>query len=153
MNKGKLLGIDHGIKRIGIAVCDGLRLSVRELTVIRRRSRHEDFARINAIAREEGVVGIVVGLPVNFDAPPDQQTQADTVRLWVDRLLDTTELPVILWNEQFSSEDAKALARRKRRKPTDPIDDLAARVILQSYIDSLHDGLVNDNVPPAAHDY
>ena len=153
MNKGKLLGIDHGIKRIGIAVCDGLRLSVRELTVIRRRSRHEDFARINAIAREEGVVGIVVGLPVNFDAPPDQQTQADTVRLWVDRLLDTTELPVILWNEQFSSEDAKALARQKRRKPTDPIDDLAARVILQSYIDSLHDGLVNDNVPPAAHDY
>ena len=152
MNKGKLLGIDHGIKRIGIAVCDGLRLSVRELTVIRRRSRHEDFARINAIAQEEGVVGIVVGLPVNFDAPPDQQTQADTVRLWVDRLLDTTELPVILWNEQFSSEDAKALARQKRRKPTDPIDDLAARVILQSYIDSLHDGLVNDNVPPAAHD-
>jgi len=152
VNKGKLLGIDHGIKRIGIAVCDGLRLSVRELTVIRRRSRHEDFARINAIAQEEGVVGIVVGLPVNFDAPPDQQTQADTVRLWVDRLLDTTELPVILWNEQFSSEDAKALARQKRRKPTDPIDDLAARVILQSYIDSLHDGLVNDNVPPAAHD-
>jgi RNase H-fold protein (predicted Holliday junction resolvase) len=44
VNKGKLLGIDHGIKRIGIAVCDGLRLSARELVVINRKSKYEDFS-------------------------------------------------------------------------------------------------------------
>jgi putative Holliday junction resolvase len=152
MNKGKLLGIDHGTKRIGIAVCDSLRLSARELLVINRKSKSDDFSVINAIAQKEGAVGIVVGFPVNFDAPPDKRTQADTVRLWADRLSHTTELPIILWNEQFSSEDAKVLARQKRRKPSDPIDDLAARVILQSYIDSLHNGLAVDIVSPPEHD-
>jgi RNase H-fold protein (predicted Holliday junction resolvase) len=49
----------------------------------------------------------------------------------------------MLWDEHLSSEDAKELARHRRRKPTDPIDDLAARVILQSYIDALHDGLAS----------
>jgi RNase H-fold protein (predicted Holliday junction resolvase) len=67
-------------------------------------------------------------------------------------LSNTTELPVILWNEQFSSEDAKVLARQKRRKPADPIDDLAARVILQSYIDSLHNSLAADLVSPPEYD-
>lgn len=152
MNRGKLLGIDHGAKRIGIAVCDSLRLSARELVVINRKSKSEDFATINAIADEEGVVGIVVGLPINFEAPPGQHTQADTARLWADRLSNTTELPIILWNEQFSSEDAKVLARQRHRKPSDPIDDLAARVILQSYIDSLHDGLAADIVFPPEYD-
>jgi RNase H-fold protein (predicted Holliday junction resolvase) len=47
----------------------------------------------------------------------------------------------VLWDEQLTSEDAKELAREKRRKPDAPIDDLAARLILQSYIDALRDGL------------
>jgi putative holliday junction resolvase len=140
MTEGKLLGIDHGTKRIGIAVCDGLRLSARELLIIKRKSRKEDFARINAIIQEQSVVAIVIGIPTN-DAPPGVHTQADTVRLWVERFSQVTDLPIILWDEQLSSVDAKEIARRNRRKVTDRIDDLAARVILQSYIDALRDGL------------
>lgn len=141
MSKGKLLGVDHGIKRIGLAVCDSSRLVARELAIINRKSRQEDFDRINRIAAEQGVVGIVVGLPVNPDTPTGIHTQADTVRLWVDRFSATTSLPILLWDEQLTSEDAKEIARQKRRKPTASIDDLAARIILQSYLDAVRDGL------------
>lgn len=141
---GKLLGIDHGIQRIGLATCDALRLVARELTIIQRKSRQEDFVVINQIAAQEQVAGVIVGLPVNLEGSEAVYTQADTVRLWVSRYAETTTLPILLWDEQFSSEEAKVLARQKRRKPTDPIDDLAARVILQRYLDALREGLAVD---------
>ncbi len=145
MSAGKLLGIDHGIKRIGVAVCDASQLVARELTIINRKSKIEDFARLNHIAAEQNVIGIIVGLPSDLDAPPDIHTQADTVRLWVERYKETTALPIVFWDEQLTSVDAQEIARQKRRKVTDPIDDLAARLILQSYLDALRDGLA---VPP-----
>ena len=141
MTNGKLLGIDHGMKRIGVAVCDASRLVARELTIIKRKSKKEDFDEINRIAAEENVVGIIIGVPLSYDVAPGVHTQADTVRLWAERFSATTDLPILLWDEQFSSEDAKELAKLKRRKNTDHIDDLAARIILQSYIDALRDGL------------
>lgn len=145
MMRGRLLGIDHGLKRIGLAVCDASWLVAREVTILTRRSKREDFAEINRIAAEQEVVGFVVGLPSDLDAPQEMHTQADTVRIWADRFKETTSLPVILWDETLSSEDAKAIARNLRRKPDEPVDDLAARVILQSYLDAVKAGLV---VPP-----
>jgi putative Holliday junction resolvase len=138
---GRLLGIDHGIKRIGLAVCDPLRMVAREVAILERRSRQEDFDAINATAEREHVVGVIVGLPSVLEAELGVYTQADTVRLWVERYSATTDLPILLWDEQLSSEDARELAKLQKRVPTDPIDDLAARVILQSYLDALHDGL------------
>lgn len=137
---GKLLGIDHGIKRIGLAVSDLSRMVARELTIIKRQSRREDFDRINHIAAEQQVIGVVVGVPLDDSAPEGSYTQADTVRLWAERYAATTDLPVLLWDEQLSSEEAEEIARTKKRKPRDPIDDLAARVILQRYLDALYDG-------------
>lgn len=138
---GKLLGIDHGLVRIGLAVSDASGLVARELTIIHRKSKREDFEKINRIAAEQNVVALVVGLPSNLDMPPEAFTQEHKVRNWVEYLKQTTSLPIIFWDEQMTSEDAKALARLQRRKSTDPIDDLAARVILQSYLDALRDGL------------
>lgn len=141
---GKLLGIDHGIKRIGLATCDATRLIAREVAIIERKSRQEDFDAINEIAVQERVIGVIVGVPVNLDESQAVHTQVDTVRLWVERYAATTTLPVMLWDEQLSSEEAKALARQKKRKPTEPIDDLAARIILQRYLDALREGLATD---------
>ena len=138
---GKLLCIDHGLKRIGLAVSDGLGLTARELTVINRKTNVEDFARINHIASEQRVVGIVVGMPVNSEAQAGEYTQGDTVRKWIERYAQTTSLPVITWDEQLTSLDARELSIQKGRKVRDPIDDLAARVILQSYLDAVRDGL------------
>lgn len=141
MNSGRLLGIDHGLQRIGVAVCDETRLIARELAVIHRQSKREDFEKLNQLAVQENVVGIIIGLPSDLDAPPDTHTQADTVRIWVERFRETTDLPIRLWDETLSSQEASDLARQKKRKPTDPIDDLAARLILQSYLDAVRDGL------------
>ena len=139
MIAGKLLGIDHGLKRIGIAVSDQTGLTARELTIIQRRSRAEDFERINRIAAQEKVIAFIVGLPANEHQAG--HTQADTVRLWAERFQQTTDLPLLFWDEQLTSLDASQLARQKKRKPTDPIDDLAARLMLQSYLDAVRDGL------------
>jgi putative Holliday junction resolvase len=136
----KLLGIDHGSKRIGLAICDSLGMFARELMIIRRTS-DDEFARIQQIAAQEGAEGIVIGVPTNYEAHPGQQSQADEVRQWIDRLSRIVNLPLVLWDEQLSSADARDLARSKRRKPSEPIDDLAARVILQSYLDAVRDGL------------
>jgi putative Holliday junction resolvase len=81
VTEGKLLGVDHGLKRIGLAVCDESRLVARELTIIKRKSRKEDFEKINRVAAQEGVVGIIVGYPTNVNTNPDSHTQADTVYL------------------------------------------------------------------------
>lgn len=148
MKSGKLLGIDHGIKRIGIAVSDMNWLLARELTVIKRKSKAEDFTRIRHIIDEQKAVALVIGIPTNYEAAPGTHTQADTVRLWVQRLQEVVALPVVFWDEQLSSEDAQVMARQQRRKPSLPIDDLAARVILQSYLDALRDGLTD--APPIA---
>ena len=141
MTAGRLLGIDHGLVRIGLAVSDASQLVARELAIIERRSREEDFERINHFAHQENVVGIVIGSPSDPDADPDRHTQADTVRLWVERYRATTSLPIVLWDEHLTSVDAQQLARQHRRKFRQPIDDLAARLILQSYLDALRDGL------------
>ncbi len=138
---GKLLCIDHGLKRIGLAVSDTLGLTARELTVINRKTNAEDFTRINHIASEQRVVGIVVGIPVNSEAQAGEYTQGDTVRRWIERYSQTTTLPIITWDEQLTSLDARELSIQKGRKVRDPIDDLAARVILQSYLDAVRDGL------------
>jgi len=139
--KGKLLCIDHGLKRIGLAVSDGLGLTARELTVINRTTNVDDFAKINHIAQEQRAVGIVVGMPVNSEAQYGDYTQGDTVRKWIERYSQTTTLPIITWDEQLTSLDARELSIQKGRKARDPIDDLAARVILQSYLDAVRDGL------------
>ncbi|MBC8100052.1 MAG: Holliday junction resolvase RuvX [Armatimonadetes bacterium] len=142
---GRLLCIDHGIKRIGLAVCDGSQLIARELSVLVRKSKQEDFDAINRVAAQQTVVAVVIGIPYNESDQPGVHSQADTVRLWAERYGATTPLPLFFWDEQLTSEDAKDLARQQRRKPDAPVDDLAARVILQSYIDALRAGLAGQD--------
>lgn len=138
---GRLLGIDHGNKRIGLAISDATGLIARELQVLRRTTRAEDFTTIARIAAGQQAAGIIVGLPSNPDLPEGVHNHAITVLRWAEELRVTVAVPVILWDEQLTSADAQALARKKRRRPADPIDDLAARLILQSYLDALRDGL------------
>ena len=135
------MGIDHGLVRIGLAVSDSSGLVARELAIIKRKSKREDFARIQQLAAEQRIVGFVIGVPQNLDALPGTHLQSETVLRWVEHFRATTDLPIILWDEQMSSADAQEISLRKKRHHTDPIDDLAARVILQSYLDAIRDGL------------
>ncbi|MEM6281406.1 MAG: Holliday junction resolvase RuvX [Chloroflexota bacterium] len=132
---GRLLGIDHGTVRIGLAISDALGISARELDII--PNNDDTFTEINRIAREQNAVGLVIGIPTDERNPK----QSTIVLQWVKELREATTLPIKLWDEVLSSADALEMAKELRRKQGDPIDDLAARIILQSYINALSDGL------------
>ncbi|MCY4024293.1 MAG: Holliday junction resolvase RuvX [Anaerolineaceae bacterium] len=140
----KLLAIDHGERRLGLATCDSSGLVARELTILPRRTRREDFAAIQEHAAREGARALLVGLPLNDLSARRERERCTIVRRWAGRLARATGLPVTLWDEQLSSIEAQQLARARKRGPRAPIDDLAARVILQSYLDALRDGLAGE---------
>ncbi len=150
----KLLAIDHGERRLGLATCDATGLVARELAILTRGSRAEDFAAIQQFVSEERIEALLVGLPLNDESPERQAERCAIVRRWARRLAVATGLPVTLWDEQLSSVDAQDMAYARKRGPRDPVDDLAARVILQSYLDALRDGLAGEperiSAPPAA---
>jgi putative Holliday junction resolvase len=137
--RGRLLGIDHGTKVIGLAVCDANWLFARPLQLLKRKDRETDFAHIRDLVREQQIAAIVIGLP---EQPADQivtsegPTQAGMVRRWASRLAAAVAVPVYLWEEQFSSFEAERLIRESGQRITGRIDAGAAAVILQSFIDA-----------------
>ncbi|MBN1202443.1 MAG: Holliday junction resolvase RuvX [Anaerolineae bacterium] len=146
---GRLLGIDHGLKVIGLAVSDPTGLLARPLQLLHRTSKQADFAVINTILTEQDAAAVIVGLP---ESPPHitAHTQADTVRLWASRLATATPVPVYLWNERYSSQDAEDLLTEAGRPRPERIDAVAAAVILQSFLDALRAGAPwPDPVSPA----
>ncbi len=147
---GRLLGIDYGLKVIGLALSDPTGLIARPLDVLHRTSKREDFARINALIAEHDVAACVVGLP---ESPPEitAYTQADRVRLWASRLAAAIDVPVYLWNERYSSQEAEELLAESGKERPARVDAVAAAVILQSFLNARRDYGVDwpDPVPPA----
>lgn len=143
---GRLLGLDIGEKRIGVAICDETRTLARPLLTITRASKLADFARIAAVCGERQIERIIAGLPKtlrNEDGP-----QARRVRRYAAELRAAVNLPIEFWDERFSSVDAgerlAASSRRPRRKGD--IDSAAAAIILQEYLDAMsNDQLTMNN--------
>ena len=135
---GKLMGIDHGLARIGVAVSDPLGITARELAIVINTTDAAVFDELRQLAQANNVVGLVVGYPSNAGGSSEQ---ADVVGVWAAALKAHVGLPLRLWDEQLSSADAREIARQQKRDSRAPVDDLAARVILQSYINALADGL------------
>jgi putative holliday junction resolvase len=138
VRRGRLLGLDHGDKYIGVALSDAAWLTVRPLLVLKRRTKAEDFALISELVAKQAVVGVVVGLPLNPERDEDdadRATRASTVRRWASRLAAALLTPVYLWEEQFSTETAQGLIAEQGIKASGRIDDHAAAVILQGFID------------------
>lgn len=141
--RGRLLGVDVGERRIGVAVSEGA-LAV-PLTIIEHTKRAADVARLVEIAEREDVEAIVVGLPVSLSG--EEHAQARLTRRFGDLLAGATRVPVVYHDERYSSVEAAALrdalteARGAgRRRARRHIDDRAAAVILQSYIDQTERG-------------
>ena len=144
---GRLLGIDPGEKRIGLAVSDAMGIAARELKILPRLGDQQDFAAIREIAEKQGMTGIVVGVPINPNAPEGIRTQADAIREWISAMRLAIPLPIAEISEYLTSQEARRLAHAQKRNPREPVDDLAARVILQSFLDALSYG--NATFPPA----
>jgi putative Holliday junction resolvase len=134
---GRLLGVDVGERRIGVAVSEGT-IAV-PLTIIEHENRANDIARIVEIAQREHVDAIVVGLPISLSG--EENEQARITRRFGDQLAAATDIPVIYHDERYSSVHAESAphaipsTKPARRRKTH-LDDRAAAVILQSYIDA-----------------
>lgn len=131
---GRLIAVDPGERRVGVALSDELQLLARPLAVIDRRSRSEDFDRLCQLAKQHRVAGIVVGHPLNADGSVGRQAQR--AARYGHRLGNALGLPVVLWDEYGSSQEAaRRLAEAGRRVTDGILDAEAAAVILQDFLD------------------
>lgn len=134
---GKLAGLDVGTKTIGLAVCDRERRFAGPSQTIRRTKFTADLEQLRTFLQREGVVGLVVGLPLNMDGSDSPRTQS--VRAFA-RNLAPLELPILLWDERWSTqavERAMVEADVSRAKRAQKVDALAAAHILQGAVDAL----------------
>ena len=137
----KVLGLDVGEKRIGIAVSDALRCTAQGLTVLHRSGADDDIGAIQEIIDASQVSEVVVGFPKNMDGSVGEGAQK--VLSFVRNLEESISIPVILWDERLTTAEATRMllqadvTRSKRKKV---VDKIAAVLILQGYLDSLdHD--------------
>ena len=138
---GALLGLDLGTKTIGVATCDaGWRYATAGKTIARSKFT-KDCGALKAIAAERKVVGLVIGLPRNMDGTEGPRAQAS--RAYAKNLAKALELPVLLWDERWSTSSAESAMigqDMSRTKRAEKIDSHAAAVILQGAIDALAGG-------------
>jgi putative Holliday junction resolvase len=133
----RILGVDHGEKRIGIALSDASATIAAPLTVVQHRSRIIDAAQVASLARDHEVRLIVVGQ--SFDEHGQPNPAGRSAGRFAEALKAQTDIRVITWDEAFSTEDARAQQAAlgvSRSKRGGHLDDLAAAVLLQSYLDA-----------------
>lgn len=134
----RLLGIDLGSVRVGVAVCDELGLAARPLSVLRRRGGARDLDAIERLVREQEAGAVVLGLPLNMDGsegPVAQRTRRFAAAL--EERLRPLGVPVRLWDERLTSWEAEDLLREKGltpRRRRERVDAVAAALILESYL-------------------
>lgn len=137
--KPRSLGLDVGRKTIGIAISDALGWTARPLLTIRRKSWKEDLAALQKICDEQDVGQLVVGLPLGQDGEMTEQARFSQVA--GERFQSELDLPVAYIDESLTSADADEWMREqgfKRKKRKTEIDQRAATLILQDYLDEQH---------------
>ncbi|MFH1995777.1 MAG: Holliday junction resolvase RuvX [Candidatus Omnitrophota bacterium] len=134
----RILGLDIGTKRIGVAVSDELLITAQGVDVIERKSWEQDIARVFSHVESYGAAEIVVGLPLNMNGSMGDSTKM--VVEFIEHLSKSAkkDIPIHTWDERLSTVQAQRVlidadvSRRKRRSVA---DKLAAQLILQGYLD------------------
>jgi putative Holliday junction resolvase len=137
----RLLALDVGDRRVGVAVSDATGLIATPLAVLRRRSKVEDFTKIAALLSEQRAEKLVVGYPLNADgsAGPQARRVERYAAAMAEALRDEgLRVPIVMWDEHGSTQRAQELmisAGRSAKDRRQRIDAVAAAVILQDYLD------------------
>ena len=134
--QGRAIGLDVGTKTIGIALSDPLGMLAQPHSTLARRGVRRDAAALEEICRREGVEHLVVGLPLELD--DSEARPARLARQVGTALGELLQLEPIYVDERYSSVDAEAVLLRmdvSRRKRKQVIDQVAAVIILQSWLD------------------
>ena len=138
---GVLLGLDLGTKTIGVATCDaGWRYATAGKTIPRSKFT-KDCGKLREIVAGRSARGIVIGLPRNMDGSEGPRAQAS--RAYARNLSQALDLPVLLWDERWSTSSAESAMvgqDMSRAKRAEKIDSHAAAIILQGAIDALAGG-------------
>jgi putative Holliday junction resolvase len=133
MGEMRVLALDVGERRIGVAVSDPTGILATPHGVIRRRSKVQDFAAVARMVAELGAERVVVGLPLSLSG--DVGPQARRVMRYAQALAQALPVPVELYDERYSTVTAdELLAEGGRKRRRTPIDAAAAAVILQEYL-------------------
>ena len=141
MPSGRILALDVGEKRTGVALSDPLRMVARPLLVIQRASKAEDFGAIGRLVVEHQVKLVVCGYPLSMDG--SEGPQGRRIRRYAEQLAEALAVPVELWDESYSTVEAESIMQVSRKRMTSRerrqwVDAVAAAVILQSYLDHPH---------------
>ncbi len=140
---GALAGLDLGTVTIGVAVSDVMRSVATPVTTIKRKKFGVDAAALLELTTQRLVTGIVLGLPRNMDGSEGPRAQAS--RAFARNAEAAFDLPVLLWDERWSTQSAEAAMigqDMSRAKRAEAIDSHAAAVILQGAIDRLAGGVL-----------
>ena len=135
----RILGLDYGEKRIGVAVCDELGLTAQGLTTIVRKTKKHDLAILTDLITKYNIEKIVIGYPLRLDG--SEGIQCEKVDRFVSLLDKSFSLSIIKWPETLSTKEAEEILINsgvcwKKRKQK--VDQLAAGIILQGYLDSVY---------------
>jgi len=132
---GRVMALDVGKVRVGVAISDGLGITAQPLLTLWRKSRGEDLRSLARLARKHEVVEVVVGNPLHLSG--DVSAWAAKVQEFAEELRARVEVPVTLWDERLSSVAAHEIldeAGHDRRDRKEIIDQVAAVVILEGWM-------------------
>ena len=134
---GRILALDVGLKRIGLALSDPLGITAQGLPNLNRKNKRTDLAALASLAADREVKLFLIGDPLNMRG--DAGRQARFVHEFADALAAHTGLPIRLWDERLTTVEAGRVLRSSGigiEKRARAIDKLSAVILLQSYLDS-----------------
>lgn len=135
-SKPRIIGLDIGDRRIGVAISDPLQITAAGLETIERKNMQTDIAKVQQIAERHGAVQIVLGLPLNMDGTSGEQ--AEKVKSFGRKLARATGLPLVYEDERLTTISAirtLTLQGVKTGHNKDLVDKQAAAIILQKFLD------------------
>lgn len=133
----RILAVDHGEKNIGLALSDPTTTIASPFKVIKHVSRLMDAAQVANLAAENEVALIVIGQ--SYDEEGNPNLAGRRAAKFAEALKEQTQIPVVLWDESFSTQDARATRIEmgvSRKERSGHMDELAAVMILKSYLDA-----------------
>ena len=136
----RIMGIDYGQKRIGIAISDELKIFAKPLLTIINDKDEDVTKQIEELVKRESIAKIVVGLPLHPDGNPSEQTKI--VERFILRLRQHINTPIFTFDERYSSTDAHEILKRNHlsiRKSKEKVDQIAAAIILQNYLNTVEE--------------
>lgn len=144
-----ILGLDIGDARTGVAISDELGIAAHPLCTIQRKSRKALLGELQELIAVHKVEWIVIGLPLQLDG--ETGVQARKVKRFAEKLEQHVNLPIIFWDESFTTFEATQIlqgTKKRRKKRKQVIDQVAAVLILEGYLEELRNargkGQVNE---------